>query len=311
LTGEGVLTSHADLVQVIREIHDDRGLVAPNPAPGPPDVTVSMPARNVERFIVPAIRSVLAQEGVTLEVIVVDDASEDGTAAAAASVDDPRVRLFRNATRRGIGACHNRVLHESDAAFVAHVDADDFIVPWALRRMLDALRECPRAAQAYANHLLVGEDGSLSEREYAVQRTSIERMRGLVRDYRRGLLVHGMVTNTLRTYRRDALAEVGPFDERLPWAVDYEMSVRLANRYDMVLVPEFLYLQRVHDGNTQQTLGLRAIRSWRVRAAICGEQLRSNGGRLLGRSRPGVYGLLFLGLLHVARDALTGSGDRG
>jgi glycosyltransferase involved in cell wall biosynthesis len=301
LTGEGVLTSHADLVKVIREIHDDRDHAPLDQTRGRPEVTVSMPARNVEGFIVPAIRSVLAQEGVALEVIVVDDASEDGTAAAAASVGDPRVRLLRNVTRRGIGACHNRVLHESEAPFVAHVDSDDFIVPWALRRR-------PGAAQAYANHVLVEEDGSLSEDAYSVQRASIERVRRLVRDYRRGLLVHGMVTNTLRTYRREALAAVGPFNERLPWAVDYEMSVRLANRYDMVLVPEFLYFQRVHTGNTQQTLSMRSIRSWRLRASICAGELRRNGGRLLGRSRTAVYGLLLLGLVHAARGAVTGSG---
>ncbi len=305
-----VLRTHADLVRVVRGILDAGPVTAPA-APVQAEVTVAMPAHNAARFIAPALRSVLAQEDVALEIVVVDDGSEDGTAAAAAGVGDPRVRVLRNERRRGIGACHNRALDESGAPFVAHVDADDFIVPWALRTTLNALHENPEAAQAYCNHFLVAEDGFLSEDEFTLQRDSLEKLRRLVPDYRRGLLVHGMVTNTLRTYRREALAATGPFNERLPWAVDYEMSLRLANASDMILVPEFLYFQRAHGGNTQQTLRLRALRSWRVRASICAEQLRQNGGRLMGRSRSGVYALLCLGLMHVIRSGLVGSPDHG
>src|SRR5512147_63035 len=98
-----------------------------------PEVTVAMPARNAARFVAAAIDSVLRQEGIELELIVVDDCSVDNTAEVVASIRDRRVRLLRNPQRRGIGACHNLVLRHSRAPYIAHVDADDLILPGALR----------------------------------------------------------------------------------------------------------------------------------------------------------------------------------
>src|SRR5207253_9082064 len=58
----------------------------------PPEVTVVIPTRNRARFLPDALRSALGQEGVALEVIVVDDGSEDETPSLLARVDDPRLR---------------------------------------------------------------------------------------------------------------------------------------------------------------------------------------------------------------------------
>lgn len=305
------LESHADLVRLSRAVHETRAAPSVAAASAPAEVTVSMPARNARRYVGPALRSVLAQEGITVEVVVVDDASEDDTAAEAERVGDRRVTVLRNERHLGIGACHNRALAASSAPFVTHVDADDFIAPSALRTMVDALRDVPDAAQSYCNHLLVAGDGTLSEREFIRQREALSDMRRRMTDVRRALLAHGMVTNTLRTYRRDALARVGPFNEHLPWAVDYDMAIRLADTFEMVYVPDFLYLQRVHGDNTQQIQSHRALKSWRMRAAICRRELRERNGRLLGRSSLALHGLLLIGLLDAVRGSLTGSGSDG
>lgn len=108
-------------------------------------VTVAMPARNAVPFIAQAISSIQQQTDIDWEMIVVDDASSDGTANAVGAFDDARIRLVTNDRRRGIGYCHNRVLAHSAAPYVAHVDADDFILPGALRKMVGALEEKPHA----------------------------------------------------------------------------------------------------------------------------------------------------------------------
>ena len=110
-----------------------------------------------------------------------------------------------------------------------------------------------------------------------------------------------MVVNPLRVYRREVLDAVGPFDEQRRYGIDYEMALRIADRYDIVAVPEFLYCQRVHAGNTQQNLRWRALRFWWDRMRTCRALLRRSGGTLLGRSALAVHGLLALGLL----DALA------
>ena len=265
-----------------------------------PTVTVSMPARNAERFVRDAITSVLGQEGVDLELVVVDDASADGTAAVVERIGDPRVRLIRNSALRGVAACHNIVVAQSRSPFIAHVDADDLILPSALATMVAALRAAPGAGQAYCHYLRIGADGQPYQHPPARQRALLLARRPAGLDYREALICHGMVVNTLRTYRRTALEAVGPFDETLRYAVDYEMAVRMADRFDIVLAPEFLYLVRIHGANLTESLRCKTLRFWWKRTMICHRLLRRSGAAtLLGRTPSQVYGLLLIGLLHA------------
>ena len=110
--------------------------------------------------------------------------------------------------------------------------------------------------------------------------------------------MHGMIVNPMRTYRRRVLRELGSFAEHLRYGVDYEMALRVGDRYGFACVPEILYCQRIHGGNTQQTLPFRNLRSWWHRAAIV-RQLRRGRGRLLGRGTTATYATLGAGLIHV------------
>ena len=271
-----------------------------------PTVTVSMPARNAGRFIADAVASVLRQEGVDLELIVVDDASSDDTSAIVQGMGDPRLRLVRNARRAGVAACHNMVVRQSTAPFVAHVDADDVILPSALATLVRALERSPEAGQCYCHYLRIDASGKWFAHSPARQRELLLAQRPSGLDYRRALICHGMVVNTLRTYRRTALDVVGPFDERLDYAVDYDMAVRIADQFDIVLAPEFLYLVRIHDSNLTESLRFKPLRFWWKRATICHRLLRrSASGTLLGRTPLRVYGLLLLGLLHAVEVPRT------
>lgn len=263
-----------------------------------PQVTVSMPAYNAAPYIGAAIRSVLNQTGVELELIVVDDASEDGTAAVVEAIGDARITLLRNERRRGIGHGHNRVVQHSRAPVIVHVDADDLILPGALAKAFAAIADNPAVGQAYANHFDLDAAGHISVEEFEKRRVFLLRVRAATVDFRDDLLVHGMITNPLRTYRRSALDEVGPFNETLSSSEDWEMAVRIADRFDMLLIPEFLYCQRVHRTNTQRNARFRALRSWRNRVRISRMLLKRGHGTLLGRTPAQIYGLLLLSLAH-------------
>lgn len=293
-------SSYESLGETIRRLQttDPSTVGASQAGPEGPEVTVAMPARNAARYILPAIAGVLTQDNVALELVVVDDASSDETARIVEAITDPRVRLVRNPTRRGIGYCHNRVLALSRAPFIAHVDADDLVLPGALSVMLARLRANPAAGQAFCYHFQVDAQGGLSREAYRRQQAARERVRPPGADYRRLLLLHGMVTNHLRTYRRDAVEAVGGFNENLPYAVDFEMAVRLADRFESVAIPEFLYCQRIHDRNRTATLAFKGLRFWWMRLTIS-RRLLDGQGRLLGRSPAQVYSLVGLGLLYV------------
>lgn len=257
-----------------------------------------MPAYNREDYIGEAIESVLAQGGVDFQLVVVDDGSEDGTADIVRSFGDQRITLLQNSRRRGIGYSHNRILKETDSPFITHLDSDDFALPGALRTILDVLERRPSAGQAYCNFQLVDEEGKVAPAEARRHRRRLSRVRP-PDDHGRALLVHGMTVSGLRTYRREVFEQVGGFDEQLPYAVDYEMAVRIAEHFEFAFVPDFLSCQRRHGENTSESLRFRKLRHWWMRTTICHRLLVERGGRLLGRSPLEVYTLLLLGLLHL------------
>ncbi len=100
-------------------------------------VCVIIAARNAEKTIGRAVRSALAEPEVG-EVVVVDDASQDRTMAAAAAADDAtrRLDIIRFRVNRGPSAARNHAIAVSRAPLIAVLDADDFFFPGRFRRML-------------------------------------------------------------------------------------------------------------------------------------------------------------------------------
>ena len=72
-----------------------------------PDVSVIIAAYNVEPYIERAIRSALDQKGVTVEIVIINDASTDNTLAAASRINDPRIKLVNLEKNQGPGAARN------------------------------------------------------------------------------------------------------------------------------------------------------------------------------------------------------------
>jgi len=272
-----------------------------------PTVLVSMPAYNAAPFISHAIESVLRQDGVDLQLVVVDDASTDETAAIAGTFADRGVILLRNAERRGIGACHNLVIEaarRSGIPLIAHVDADDLVLPGGIAAVARAVLADDRVGQGYCDFYPIAADGSASRETIEWWRAFFALTRAAPIDQQRELIAFGMVVSALRIYRLSVFDVVGPFDERLPWAVDYEMALRLAERFRFAHVPEMLYARRVHDGGVTQRLRGKAWRFWRMRWTLVRRRLRANGGSIYGRGSLATYALLLLGLIHDVRDSM-------
>lgn len=115
-----------------------------NQPPRGPLISVVIPCYNAARFIEGTLRSVLAQTHRELEVIVVDDASTDDSAALVERVagSDPRVKLLRRTRNAGTpGAPRNEGVAAARGEWIAFLDADDLWHPRKLELQLRALRE--------------------------------------------------------------------------------------------------------------------------------------------------------------------------
>ena len=105
------------------------------------DITIGITAFNAEETLAAAIESALAQDRETFEIIVVNDASEDGTAAIAGQFEkrDPRVRVLKTPRNSGVAAARNIIVREARGDFIAFFDDDDVSAPDRLRRQCERI----------------------------------------------------------------------------------------------------------------------------------------------------------------------------
>jgi succinoglycan biosynthesis protein ExoO len=122
-----------------------------------PELSVVIAAYNAEATLAEAIRSALGQNGVEVEIIVVNDASHDETAEIARSFGEPLVRLVDLAKNRGPGGARNAGLEAARGQSVAVLDADDTMLPDRLARMLARARRT--RSQIVVDNLLLSEPG--------------------------------------------------------------------------------------------------------------------------------------------------------
>ncbi|MBQ8029479.1 MAG: glycosyltransferase [Clostridia bacterium] len=137
-----------------------------------PVVSVIVPVHNGERYIEESIRSVLSQTYENLELIVIDDGSEDSTAEIVEklSLNDSRLRFEKNPEKSGVAKTRNRGIELSRGEFVAFLDADDIWSPEKLEKQLQIV-EKEGADLVYTSYEIVNSEGQASRDPYLVPET--------------------------------------------------------------------------------------------------------------------------------------------
>lgn len=185
-----------------------------------------------------AIRSVLAQDHPSFELIVMDDASDAETAGVlrAHADADARVRLFRSEASIGQVILINRAHTHARGRYIGWIDSDDLILPDCLSATAAVLDANPDVGCVYTDQLVIDLDnkpigyGQRANIPYSPER----------------LLVDFMAFH-FRLYRRELFDRVGGLDEELPAAGDYDFVLKLSEvtRFERLARP--LYLYRQHD----------------------------------------------------------------
>lgn len=126
-------------------------------------VSVVMPSFNSEDFIDESISSVLNQSWKSLELIVVDDCSSDGTCQIVSkrAAEDSRVRLIKNEVNRGAAVTRNIAIEAAMGQYIAFLDSDDLWAVDKLKRQLGEMRS-NRAALSCTGYEMVRADGRRS-----------------------------------------------------------------------------------------------------------------------------------------------------
>ncbi len=117
------------------------------------DVSVIIAAYNVDHYLGRAVHSALDQEGVAVEIIIVDDGSTDNTWALATHFNDPRIRCFQLPENKGPSIARNTGIANARGEWIAVLDGDDTFKPARLARCLELAKA--KKADAVVDNVLV------------------------------------------------------------------------------------------------------------------------------------------------------------
>ena len=188
-------------------------------------ISVCIPTYNSARYLPEAIESVFAQDYGAYELVVCDNASNDGTQEVCARYGDPRFRYLRFDNHVGQAANWNRCLREARGDLVVLLHADDALYPTFLGRAATVLMEQKEVVFVHSAVEHVDAEG----RPLFVTRLFPEHRLLDGEEVFRTLLLEGCVVNPAGTMvRRTAYQRVGLFTEAVVWGVDWHMWLRLS-----------------------------------------------------------------------------------
>ncbi|MEZ5651324.1 MAG: glycosyltransferase [Burkholderiaceae bacterium] len=206
-----------------------------------PLISVVMPVYNGAATIVESIQSALDQTLTPIEIIVVDDGSQDDTLARIERFGE-LVRVLRQ-DRGGNASARNLGLNEARGDWIAVLDADDI---WAPNKLERQIRHCQDADVIYSVTRNFGDCSAVGEITHL---TDLRRPD----DPLRSLMLDNFITHSSVLVRRDALLAVDGYDAALRTACDWDLWLRLAHAgYRFRGVPEVLVYYRWDQGTTSR-----------------------------------------------------------
>lgn len=200
-----------------------------------PTVSCIVPVYNGERFLAETIESILAQDYRPLEIIVVDDGSQDGSLDVARSFQ-PDLRLVQQ-TQAGPSATRNRGIREASGDYLAFLDQDDLWHREKISRQLARFQCRPELSVCWTHVQMFWSDDLADERK-------------LYADQPRAGAVPGYATISMLA-RRDAFERVELFNEELWFSDSVEWTLRARQcGIVMEMMDDVFVYHRMHAQNS-------------------------------------------------------------
>ena len=196
-----------------------------------PVVSVILPTYNRKNLVGKAIQSVLEQNYRNLELIIIDDASTDGTEEIIKEFKDARILYLRNPVNRGGGAARNTGIKVAKGSFIAFQDSDDLWLPDKLEKQMAVFKVSPENVGVVYTQCdrREGDQVRRIPGEHTPQKNG---------DLFKGLLSENFITLPTVVIKKVCLEKVGGFDESLPRLQDWEFFIRIARYFEFQYIPE-------------------------------------------------------------------------
>jgi len=204
-----------------------------------PTVSVLIPTYNRPEFLKGAIQTVLHQTYTDLEVIIVDDGSEtDYARETVGEYGDAAVRLVEHEENRGLSAARNTGIEHSQGKYIALLDDDDRWHEQKLDRQVAVLESNPDVGLVTCCLVSVSPEGEILRCEESKPSGDLSKT-----IFRKNVI--GTPSRVL--IRSECFEEVGTFDEELPTKQDWELYIRICQKWRVCCLEEVLCFRTVHE----------------------------------------------------------------
>lgn len=214
-----------------------------------PTITVFMAVYNTASYLSEAIESILSQTFSDFELLIINDGSTDNSEDILKKYTDPRIRVLNNETNRGLYFTRWRGVQEAKGAFFAILDSDDIAMPERLAVQYEYMTHNPDVAMCGTGTVLINSKGEVTEESSH-----------LPGDQNVLMVFQNVLTNSSVMMRTEIVRKLGSYREYDP-AEDYDLALRIAEKFRIANLDEVLVKYRIHETNTSYNNTEKLFRS--------------------------------------------------
>jgi glycosyltransferase involved in cell wall biosynthesis len=211
-----------------------------------PLISVILPVYNGGAYLVSSVVSVLSQSLENFELLILDDCSTDNSWKYIGGVNDNRLTIFKNDTNKGLFYNLNFLIKKCNSPLIKLWAQDDIMYPDCLERFVRFNQEHRGLGFCYSGRDIIDENGIVKKLNFVDNTPAIVSPDLHARIAFFTGSIAGNIANVC--INRQALDEVGLFNEQMKISADFDMWVRLAQNHDIGFIADKLIQLRDHEG---------------------------------------------------------------
>lgn len=198
-------------------------------------VSIIIPVYDGENYIREAVDSALNQTYKDFEIIVIDDGSKDNTPNILETYGS-KVK-WKSQENKGQASAINEGINMAEGKYLAYLDADDVCLPERFENQVKYLDEHSNVGLVYSDRYQINENGKVQRIIKSQPHNNFV------------LLQNDYVPRSAVMHKRGCLDEVGLFDESITGGDDWDMWIRISEKFEMGYIGKPLVKYRVHKEN--------------------------------------------------------------
>lgn len=209
-----------------------------------PEISVILPAYNVEKWIFQSINSILSQTFKDFELILINDGSYDNTEKIIKSFKDKRIKYFKNKKNIGLIKSLNNGIKFSKGKFIARMDGDDICHPDRLKKQINFLKKNPLIDVLGTGILILDSKNKIKKKKIFPQTNNLIKII---------MPMYCCICHASVMFKKSLFEEIGFYEENAKHIEDYKLWLKAyENNKIFFNIKELLYYVRIHKLSSTQ-----------------------------------------------------------